>query len=158
PLSTEGSVLLASTLYRELLLGEHPIKTLHRLRTELHSRYGAGTHDWASLVVYEALPPDLENQLETYRYGQTRDAVYAKSSKLATLVKRKQKTTCDEQRFGELREELIQAVNRLPHGDSYEVNSLGTAATAYKELAECEFNLALAKSRRKADTENHFLL
>ena len=57
PLSKDGSVPLTAGLYRGLLGGEHPLVVLHRVRAELHARYDTNWHDWASVVVYEALPP-----------------------------------------------------------------------------------------------------
>jgi hypothetical protein len=57
PLTKDGSVTVASILYQGLLCGDNPWVLLHQLRSELHSRYGNDSHDWASLVVYEALPP-----------------------------------------------------------------------------------------------------
>ena len=82
PLSKEGSVVMASTLYRELLMAENPLITLHKVRTELHSRFSLKSHDWASLVVYEALPPDLGDQLQEFDYRQARSAVDAGVSKM----------------------------------------------------------------------------
>lgn len=59
PLSIEGSVLLTARLYTGLLLGEHPLWLLQQARAELHATYAPNGHDWASLVVYEALPSRL---------------------------------------------------------------------------------------------------
>jgi hypothetical protein len=77
PLSMEGSVPLASTLYQGLLWGSHPLVLLQQLRAELHARYTTTFHDWASLVVYEALPRALDDQLDSLRYRQARRAMDA---------------------------------------------------------------------------------
>ena len=64
PLCTEGSVPLTATLYSGLLWGAHPLPLMHEIRAELHARYTSRWHDWASLVVYEALPRALDEQLD----------------------------------------------------------------------------------------------
>ena len=51
--------------------------SLYDVRRLLHSRMSAEVHDWASLVVYEAFPLDLLEQLEELRYWQTRSAANA---------------------------------------------------------------------------------
>ena len=65
PLSKEGSIPLGGVLYQGLLWGEHPLVLVQRLRAELHARYTSIWHDWASLVVYEALPHAINEQLHT---------------------------------------------------------------------------------------------
>ena len=65
PLSIEGSVLLTARLYSGLLLGEHPLLLLQQARAELYATYAANWHDWASLVVYEALPSRLKFRTES---------------------------------------------------------------------------------------------
>jgi hypothetical protein len=75
PLSIEGSVDLCEKLYEGFLYGQDPRPLLADLRLRLHSRYAERNHDWASLVVYAALPPDLDRQLEALRYRQGRRAL-----------------------------------------------------------------------------------
>jgi hypothetical protein len=77
PLSKEGSVPLAAALYGGVLWGRNPLVLLQQLRAELHARYTASWHDWGSLVVYEALPQALAEQLDTLRYHQAKRAVQA---------------------------------------------------------------------------------
>jgi hypothetical protein len=74
PLSVEGSVPFVERFYAGQLGGEHPLVSLYDVRRLLHSRMSGEVHDWASLVVYEAFPPDLPEQLEKLRYWQTRSA------------------------------------------------------------------------------------
>jgi beta-lactamase superfamily II metal-dependent hydrolase len=75
PLGFQGSVLFAQTFYDGLLWGEHPWVLMHRVRTTLHSRLKPAEHDWASLVVYEALPSDMVDALERAAYQQCRRAL-----------------------------------------------------------------------------------
>jgi hypothetical protein len=77
PLSKEGSIPFAETLYKGLLWGKNPLVLLQQLRSELHARYTSTWHDWASLVVYEALPQAWSEQLDALRYAQTRRAINA---------------------------------------------------------------------------------
>lgn len=65
PLSKVGSVLVARLFYSGLMWGDNPWVLLHRVRTNLHGVMGPGDHDWASLVVYEAL------RLDAYKLDQT---------------------------------------------------------------------------------------
>ncbi len=66
PLSKLGSVRVARLFYSGLMWGDNPWVLLHRVRTNLHGTMGPGDHDWASLVVYEAL------NLDTYKLDQAR--------------------------------------------------------------------------------------
>jgi len=92
PLSKEGSIPLAGTLYEGLLWGEHPLVLVQRLRSELHARYTSTWHDWASLVVYEALPQALGIQLDALRYRQTRRAMDAALECIDRAVASRQST------------------------------------------------------------------
>jgi hypothetical protein len=75
PLTFAGSVVLAETLYERLLWGDDPRVVLHDLRQRLHLlRHG---HDWASIIAYAALPPDLDQQLTWVRAQQARRAAEA---------------------------------------------------------------------------------
>ncbi|EHR72283.1 hypothetical protein BurJ1DRAFT_3475 [Burkholderiales bacterium JOSHI_001] len=75
PLGFAGSVLLAREFYSGLLWGEHPWKLLHRVRSSLHGRLDPRRHDWASLVVYESLPSEMNRQLEAARFRQCKQAL-----------------------------------------------------------------------------------
>lgn len=76
PLSKAGSVLVARDFFSGLLWGEHPWVLLHRVRTNLHGSMGSGEHDWASLVVYEALNLDTF-KLDQACYTQCHQAMLA---------------------------------------------------------------------------------
>ena len=81
PLSKEGSVPLAGDVVRGPALGRASAGPAAALRAELHARYTSTWHDWASLVVYEALPQALGDQLDALRYrqSQTRDGCRART-------------------------------------------------------------------------------
>ncbi len=76
PLSKPGSNLVVRDFYSGLLWGEHPWVLLHRVRTNLHGSMGSGEHDWASLVVYEALNLD-PYKLDQACYAQCHRAMLA---------------------------------------------------------------------------------
>jgi hypothetical protein len=76
PLSFQASVLLVEVLYERLLRGADPRALLYELRMQLKSRVKE-THDWASLVVYAALPPTLGAQLSQVRMTQARRSINA---------------------------------------------------------------------------------
>ncbi len=73
PLTEDGSVIVAATLYEGLLWGEDPRVVLHDIRLKL-AQNTMGTHDWASLVAYGSLPNDLEDQLEDIRDARANEA------------------------------------------------------------------------------------
>ena len=75
PLGIPASVLFVREFYRGLLWGEHPWVLMHRVRSTLHGHLSPADHDWASLVVYEALPTDLTRELEGARFRQCRRAM-----------------------------------------------------------------------------------
>jgi hypothetical protein len=137
PLSKEGSVPLAETMYRGLLWGEHPLLLLQRLRAELHARYTSSWHDWASLVVYEALPLKLGDQLYFLRYHQSRRAVDAALERIDLTVQ-----DPSRQSLPELNHAVQLAVRQLPLEGQYAVECLGLRASANKRLAQAAFTLA----------------
>jgi len=163
PLSKEGSIPLAGTLYEGLLWGEHPLVLVQRLRSELHARYTSTWHDWASLVVYEALPQALGIQLDALRYRQTRRAMDAALECIDRAVASRQSTPVaariasagdgeEASRGGSLAklDQAVEiAVSRLPLGGAYAVECLGLRASARKRLAQAAF--VFATQARNAD-------
>lgn len=95
PLSFAGSILMTRVLYERLLWGEDPRIILHDLRWQLHA-LDARTHDWASLVAYSALPPDLPGQLGRCRYAQAKEAIEAALSWADWLVAQEEQDERDE--------------------------------------------------------------
>ena len=74
PLSFDGSVVMAEEVYRWLLRGEDPRRLVHHLHRTLAARFPS-THDWASVVVYAALPTDIEHQLAQARFKRAHAAL-----------------------------------------------------------------------------------
>ncbi|EYF00911.1 CHAT domain-containing protein [Chondromyces apiculatus] len=74
PLSVRGSAILAEVVYRRLLRGDDPRLLVHDVRQELHVTC-PDTHDWAAIVAYAALPPDIEAQVKQARFQRARRAV-----------------------------------------------------------------------------------
>ena len=142
PLSKEGSVPLAGALYQGLLWGEHPLVLLQRLRAELHARYTSVWHDWASLVVYEALPQALADQLDTLKYLQARRAIDAGLQRFDLAVRGR-----DGNSLAGLDEAIDRAVERLPLGGRYGVECIGLRASSMKRRAQYAFTVASRQGR-----------
>jgi CHAT domain/Metallo-beta-lactamase superfamily len=137
PLSMDGSVALVERLYSGLLWGENPLVLLHRTRAELHSRFTNQSHDWASLVVYEALPADFERQLEEVVYARTRRALDGALEEIEASVDQGEAPA-------ETLERVQRAHGRLPTSGPYAMEGLGLRAASSKRLAEVEFRFACA--------------
>ena len=143
PLSKEGSVPLATTLYEGLLWGQNPLVLLQQLRAELHARYTASWHDWASLVVYEALPQALPDQLETLRYHQTKRAINAVLERIDIGGR----GTAAEQPHQRLPARALTTSvefesGRLPLDGQYAAECIGIRASSRKRLAQAAFTLS----------------
>jgi beta-lactamase superfamily II metal-dependent hydrolase len=149
----EGSDLVVNELYPGLLKGEHPLILLHRIRTDLHGRLSARSHDWASLVVYEALPPALEEQLEEVRYRQGMRAVWIAFDQLdAAMIE-----SADQlppERHTELAARVESTADALPLSGPFRLECLGLRAGSYKRLAEAAFWAAMA-SRNEGERASH---
>ncbi len=75
PLSFKGSVFMTEFAYKNLLWGEDPRCMLYHLRNQLHAMNKVSIHDWASLVVYESLPFNIDDQLKDFRYIQSKKSI-----------------------------------------------------------------------------------
>ena len=146
PLSMDGSVPLASTLYQGLLWGAHPLVLVQQLRAELHVRFTRTYHDWASLVVYEALPREFEDQLDTLRYFQARRAMDAALQRVDLAVRESQP---NESALTDAVGAATAAIAGLPLTGHYAVECLGLRASARKRLAQT--GQKLADRRRDLD-------
>jgi beta-lactamase superfamily II metal-dependent hydrolase len=135
PLSKAGSVRVVRELYRGLLWGDNPWLLMHRLRTALHGLLGDQTHDWASLVVYEALPRDLEQQLEEAHYRQAKAANAVAFERIDLAVQKSGDYAAEMQAMHE-------SLQRLPEAGRFALEGLGLRASSYKRLAEAEFRIA----------------
>jgi CHAT domain-containing protein/metallo-beta-lactamase superfamily protein len=146
PLTKEGSVTVASILYPGLLWGDNPWVLLHRVRSELHSRYGATSHDWASLVAYEAFPSNLLDQLQMLRYKQARQAINAALEGVDQMVKEsvEDKAALDTAKFEARLAGVAAAAERLPSDGNYAMECLGLQGSSQKRLAAAQYLLASA--------------
>ena len=150
PLSKEGSVPLAATLYEGLLWGKNPLVLLQQLRAELHARYTSSWHDWVSLVVYEALPQALSEQLETLQYFQTKRAINGVLERIDIEV-RDVADHPKRESLKDLDEGIERAVGRLPVNGQYAVECIGIRATSRKRLAQAAFTLATHTSPERIE-------
>lgn len=140
PLSKEGSVPLTARLYRGLLWGEHPLLVLQQIRAELHARYNTNWHDWASVVVYESLPPTLDQQVELLRYSQARRALNAALENVDLAVASRADASYES--ISRLRKGVATAVDRLPRDGEFAVECMGLRASSRKRLAQAAFTLS----------------
>jgi hypothetical protein len=154
PLTKEGSIPFVERFYKGQLWGEHPLISLYAVRMELHSRMGPDTHDWASLVVYEAFPLDLADQLEDLRYWQTRRTLEAALQRLEAIAPAgrlhgSSSITSDQhERLNECFDIGVKDVEdmaaRLPKRGPYALECAGLRAAGQKRIAMLAFQIATA--------------
>ncbi|HEY0859277.1 MAG TPA: CHAT domain-containing protein [Albitalea sp.] len=153
PLSVEGSVPFVERFYRGQFWGEHPLVSMYEVRLLLHSGMGPDTHDWASLVVYEAFPSDLGAQLEELCYWQARRAHDRVLVALEEVTKQAAATTPPpndtslRELFEERRREVEAMSARLPTEGSYALECAGLRAGGHKRVAQAAFTLATGAGR-----------
>lgn len=136
PLTVEGSVPLVAGLYPLLLKGEHPLLALYVVRSQLHSLLAHRNHDWAAVVAYEALPPDLESQLDDLRYWQARRAQKGALERLEALAEQaEQGEATTEADWTEYLHQVDGASDDLPHAGAYKLECEGLRAAAEKRVA-----------------------
>ena len=75
PLTFNGSIRMTSSIYTHLLRGDDPRIALHEARRALFTGRECGNHDWASLVGYIALPPDIDDQLPRHFYRRQKQVI-----------------------------------------------------------------------------------
>ncbi len=163
PLSVEGSVPLVERFFTGQLQGEHPLVSLYDARLLLHSRFGQKTHDWASIVVYEAFPTDLPEQLEELRYWQTQraqegalkrvEAVVAEFGSEAAASSSNEgpgapdsmtpELGSNRERYEGLVANAREAGKQLPDSGPYALECAGLRAAGRKRLAEGALRIAV---------------
>ncbi len=150
PLSMPGSELLVQELYPGLLRGDNPLPLLHRIRSEMHGRMSVGTNDWASLVVYEALPTNLGEQLEELRYRQGMRAVHIAFDQLdRAMLDANDILSFEDHRARAARVQSL--VAELPMDGRYHLECIGLRAGSSKRLAEASFWAAYALVQKQFD-------
>ncbi|MGR9037139.1 MAG: CHAT domain-containing protein [Gammaproteobacteria bacterium] len=85
PLWMKASAIAAEVLYRGLLNGDDPRWVLYELRQRLRTD-SPGTHDWASIVAYAAVPWNFERQVGAFRDRQARRKFDVKFDRIDELV------------------------------------------------------------------------
>lgn len=85
PLWMRASAIAAEVLYRGLLNGDDPRWVLYELRQRLRTD-SPGTHDWASIVAYAAIPWNFEQQVSAFRDKQIRRKFEVKFDRIDELV------------------------------------------------------------------------
>jgi beta-lactamase superfamily II metal-dependent hydrolase len=171
PLSVEGSVPLVERFFSGQLRGEHPLVSLYDARLLLHSRFGQKTHDWASIVVYEAFPTDLPERLEELRYWQARRAHEGALKRVEALVAELGPGAVavasgndapgapgstvpplgsPRERYEGLVASASEADKELPARGPYALECVGLRAAGYKRLAEAALRIAVKLSVSEA--------
>ena len=156
PLSMDGSDLVVNALYPGLLRGDNPLILLHRIRTDLHGRLSGRSHDWASLVVYEALPENttLDEQLEEVRYRQGMRAVHIAFDQLDRAMIEAGDQLPPE-RHKALAGRVEDMADALPMNGPFRLECLGLRAGSRKRLAEAEFWAAMAPKTSEERWREH---
>jgi hypothetical protein len=152
PLSVEGSIPFVARFYEGQLRGEHPLLSLYAVRLDLHSRMDADTHDWASLVAYEALPVDLSEQLEELRYWQARRAQENALKRLESLAGSARARADMDAAWKAALTAVDERIAELPTLGPYALECAGLRAAALKRvsLAALE-HAAVVGSGKRAD-------
>lgn len=146
PLSKVASVHVAEVLYQRMLWGEDPRITLHSLRSRLRVQC-PDTHDWASLVMYAALPPDLADQLLDVRYARAKRAIDCALDRIDKSIDRMDSATpSDETEMQNLRDRVDAAAGHMPLTEGYETEGRGMLASTEKRKAEMCFRAAFKQS------------
>jgi hypothetical protein len=85
PLWMKASAIATKVIYQGLLDGGDPRWVLYELRQRLRAD-SPETHDWASIVAYSTVPPDFEQQVNSFRDKQARSRSEVKFGRIDDLV------------------------------------------------------------------------
>jgi hypothetical protein len=145
PLSVSGSVDMVKTFYKKVLWSEDPRTVLHELRSILHSNQ-TNSHDWAGLVAYTALPPDLDNQLVDARYAGAKSAIDAAMDHIDTQIQHVHESGNVKNfqvALAQWRTRVKEATKHMPleRRYGYETEGHGLLGSAEKRTAEALFNV-----------------
>jgi beta-lactamase superfamily II metal-dependent hydrolase len=159
PLSVDGSVPFVERFYLGQLWGEHPLVSLYAVRLHLHSCMGPDTHDWASLVAYEAFPSNLADQLEELRYWQARRAQDGALRRLEALVAQGDQETPfrgmpnARDRYENGLRDVNAMSARLPAEGPYALECAGLRAAGHKRIAQAAFQMAVAAGTPEGESD-----
>jgi hypothetical protein len=149
PLSTDGSVPFVRMFYSDQLKGVHPVLSLYRVRLMLHALNASRYHDWASLVIYEALPANLNDQLLAVCYAQSRLALERTLTIMESAADDPNKPATPNEHACHA-DAVQKAHGELPDNGPYAVECVGLRAASWKRLAHADYKLAKAS---EADSE-----
>ena len=85
PLTKKGSIRIAEFLYPRLMRGDDPRQVLYELRRTL-SMMASGEHDWASIVTYASVEPDMDDNVTQFFENQTVKAIEVQMARVDRLV------------------------------------------------------------------------
>ncbi len=176
PLTFSGSITMVELLYGGLLWGDHPIKLLYELRRKLYAYKSNRNHDWASLVVYESLPENIDNTLLLLQYYQTKAAcnlIFKRVEKLINDIGKlddydhkskncqnddSRKTACCNT-IKDLFSCLDHTSKRFPEDAKYQTEILGLHGSSEKRKAEAYFKLSrkLKENNKKNESSSNEL-
>lgn len=142
PLSVKGSVPFVERLYDGLLWGEHPLVSMYEVRRQLHSLMDEDVHDWASLVVYEAFPSNMDDRLEALGYWQSRAAHDGALRRLEAEARDGGPALPSPERYRRRLAEVDAMAQRLPAEGGYALDAAGLRASGHKRIAQVAFRLA----------------
>jgi hypothetical protein len=142
PMTVAGSVILTECWYSRVLMGDDPRWVVHELRRSLNADSRA-KHDWASLAVYAATPPDLAAQVTAFHSRQTKDRVdvmFDKAERMSTADADTLDVDAVKRTFAEIRHTLERWSVEGPGGEGpgerrERAERLGLRAAAEKRIA-----------------------
>ena len=137
PLSVKGSLPFVETFYQDQLWGTHPLISLYKIRLALYANGGRQFHDWASIIAYEALPSNIDDQLHELEYRQKKRVLEGSLTRLERACERLELR--DQDQYEALNKELEIAHAKLPQVGPYEAECHGLRAASWKRRAQVEF-------------------
>ncbi len=152
PLTFSGSITMTEVLYNGLLWGKHPLELLYELRRKLYAYKANDNHDWASLVVYETLPQDLEEKLHLTQYSQTRAASERIFERVDKLIDSAEETV-QLNSIEDLHAELDATAERFPEIPRYRTEILGLRGSGEKRKAQAFYKYHQLVERQPTDKE-----
>ena len=137
PISEQASIPFTEILYAGQLSGEHPLVSITEVRRRLATEF-SDEHAWASVVVYEALPLDLQQRLDELHYWQSRRELDIALDRLEELE------SAAEEEHQRLLDSVTAASGRLPDDGPFGEECDGLRAASSKRTAEVAFRLSRA--------------